>query len=103
MTSAVESATEIRPFQVDVAERSDRSSPPCRSDAVAQRGAGRRPLSGGAIGGDSGSRALLGGGVPLAQGRAKLNALPQFTTEIDGVDIHFIHVRSEHEDALPLS
>jgi pimeloyl-ACP methyl ester carboxylesterase len=33
---------------------------------------------------------------------AKLNALPQFTTEIDGVDIHFIHVRSEHEDALPL-
>jgi pimeloyl-ACP methyl ester carboxylesterase len=33
---------------------------------------------------------------------AKLNALPQFTTEIDGVDIHFIHVRSAHEDALPL-
>jgi pimeloyl-ACP methyl ester carboxylesterase len=33
---------------------------------------------------------------------AKLNALPQFTTEIDGVDIHFIHVRSEHENALPL-
>src|SRR5215212_7757278 len=32
----------------------------------------------------------------------KLNALPQFTTEIDGVDIHFIHVRSPHEDALPL-
>src|SRR3712207_4383728 len=30
----------------------------------------------------------------------KLNALPQFTTEIDGVDIHFIHVRSQHEDAL---
>jgi pimeloyl-ACP methyl ester carboxylesterase len=33
---------------------------------------------------------------------AKLNALPQFMTEIDGVDIHFIHVRSRHEDALPL-
>ena len=33
---------------------------------------------------------------------ARLNALPQFTTEIDGVDIHFIHVRSEHENALPL-
>ena len=33
---------------------------------------------------------------------AKLNALPQFTTEIDGVDIQFIHVRSAHEDALPL-
>jgi len=33
---------------------------------------------------------------------ARLNALPQFTTEIDGADIHFIHVRSRHENALPL-
>jgi pimeloyl-ACP methyl ester carboxylesterase len=33
---------------------------------------------------------------------AKLNAVPQFITEIDGLDIHFIHVRSQHEDALPL-
>ena len=33
---------------------------------------------------------------------AKLNALPMFTTEIDGVDVHFIHVRSLHENALPL-
>jgi hypothetical protein len=33
---------------------------------------------------------------------AKLNALPQFTTVIDGVEIHFIHVRSRHENALPL-
>ena len=33
---------------------------------------------------------------------AKLKALPHFITEIDGLDIHFIHVRSEHEDALPL-
>jgi pimeloyl-ACP methyl ester carboxylesterase len=33
---------------------------------------------------------------------ARLNALPQFTTEIDGVEIHFIHVRSPHDDALPL-
>jgi pimeloyl-ACP methyl ester carboxylesterase len=33
---------------------------------------------------------------------AKLNSLPQFMTEIDGVDIHFIHVKSRHEDALPL-
>jgi pimeloyl-ACP methyl ester carboxylesterase len=33
---------------------------------------------------------------------SKLNALPQFVTEIDGVEIHFIHVRSEHDDALPL-
>jgi pimeloyl-ACP methyl ester carboxylesterase len=33
---------------------------------------------------------------------AKLNALPQFMTEIDGVDIHFIHVRAKHENALPM-
>ncbi|WP_250036563.1 epoxide hydrolase family protein [Paractinoplanes maris] len=33
---------------------------------------------------------------------SRLNALPQFTTEIDGVEIHFVHVRSEHPDALPL-
>jgi pimeloyl-ACP methyl ester carboxylesterase len=33
---------------------------------------------------------------------SRLNALPQFTTEIDGVDIHFVHVRSEHPNALPL-
>ncbi|MDB6157072.1 MAG: Epoxide hydrolase, partial [Gammaproteobacteria bacterium] len=32
---------------------------------------------------------------------AKMNALPQFMTEIDGLDIHFIHVRSKHENALP--
>ena len=31
-----------------------------------------------------------------------MNALPMFMTEIDGVDIHFIHVRSRHENALPL-
>ena len=49
-----------------------------------------------------GARALLEDRVRLARVEAKLNALPQFTTEIDGVDIHFIHVQSAHEDALPL-
>ena len=33
---------------------------------------------------------------------ARLNALPQFKAEVDGVDIHFIHVKSPHPDALPL-
>src|ERR687893_911475 len=33
---------------------------------------------------------------------ARLNALPNFITEIDGLDIHFIHVRSKHENALPV-
>src|SRR5215212_8887972 len=32
---------------------------------------------------------------------SELNALPHFMTEIDGLDIHFVHVRSRHEDALP--
>ncbi|MFC5069343.1 epoxide hydrolase family protein [Flaviflagellibacter deserti] len=36
------------------------------------------------------------------KGEAKLNALPQFITEIDGLDIHFVHVRSRHANALPL-
>jgi pimeloyl-ACP methyl ester carboxylesterase len=38
----------------------------------------------------------------LRRVEARLNALPQFITEIDGVEIHFIHVKSAHEDALPL-
>jgi len=36
------------------------------------------------------------------KGEAKLKAVPHFTTEIDGLDIHFIHVRSKHENALPM-
>jgi epoxide hydrolase-like protein len=36
------------------------------------------------------------------QCEARLNALPQFKTEIDGLDIHFIHVKSAYENALPL-
>jgi pimeloyl-ACP methyl ester carboxylesterase len=38
----------------------------------------------------------------LRRFEARLNALPQFLTEIDGLDIHFLHVRSPHEDALPI-
>ena len=37
-----------------------------------------------------------------SKAEAKLNAVPQFITEIDGLDIHFIHVRSKHENALPV-
>ena len=43
-----------------------------------------------------------GTGYDWRRAEAKLNALPQFITQIDGLDIHFIHVRSRHEDALPL-
>jgi pimeloyl-ACP methyl ester carboxylesterase len=38
----------------------------------------------------------------LRRCEARLNALPQFKTEVDGIDVHFIHVRSRHDDALPL-
>jgi Epoxide hydrolase N terminus len=38
----------------------------------------------------------------LRRFEARLNAVPQFMTEIDGLDIHFLHVRSPHENALPL-
>jgi pimeloyl-ACP methyl ester carboxylesterase len=41
-------------------------------------------------------------GYDWRQCEARLNSLPQFKTEIDGLDIHFIHVRSPHDDALPL-
>jgi pimeloyl-ACP methyl ester carboxylesterase len=43
-----------------------------------------------------------GSGYDWRKVEAKLNALPQFTTKIDGVDIHFIHVRSRHKNALPV-
>jgi pimeloyl-ACP methyl ester carboxylesterase len=103
MSSTVETATEIRPFQVDVPE-----------DAIVELrrriAATRWP--------EKETVADQSQGVPLAMIQElarywateydwrtceeKLNTLPQFTTEIDGLDIHFIHVRSEHEDALPL-
>jgi pimeloyl-ACP methyl ester carboxylesterase len=43
-----------------------------------------------------------GNGYDFGRVEARLNALPQFVTEIDGLDIHFIHVKSHHEGALPL-
>ena len=43
-----------------------------------------------------------GGGYDWRRGEARLNALPQYITPIDGLDIHFIHVRSRHPNALPL-
>ena len=43
-----------------------------------------------------------GADYDLRRVQARLNALPQFVTEIDGLDIHFIHVKSRHENALPV-
>jgi pimeloyl-ACP methyl ester carboxylesterase len=103
MTSTVEAATEIRPFHVDVPEDA--------LDDLRQRIAATQWPEKETVADQS-------QGVPLAMIQtlarywmtdyewrtceATLNALPQFITEIDGLDIHFLHVRSEHEDALPL-
>ena len=43
-----------------------------------------------------------GTGYDWRKAEAKLNALPQFITKIDGLDIHFIHVRSQHPNAMPV-
>ena len=101
--SAVETATEIRSFHVEFPEE--------QIDDLRRRIAATRWPSKELV--DDRSQ-----GVQLAtmqaladhwssdydwrRCEARLNALPQFTTEIDGVDTHFIHVRSQHEDALPL-
>jgi pimeloyl-ACP methyl ester carboxylesterase len=103
MTSAVQTATDIRSFQVDVPQE--------ELDDLRRRIAATHWPSKELV-------ADRSQGVQLAtlqelarywatdydwrKAQAKLNAVPQFTTEIDGVEIHFIHVKSPHEKALPL-
>jgi pimeloyl-ACP methyl ester carboxylesterase len=101
--STVETATEIRPFHVDIPEDQ-------LADLRRRIAATRWPTK--ELVEDRSQGVQLATLQELARywatdydfGRvaARLNALPQFKTEIDGVDIHFIHVRSQHEDALPL-
>jgi pimeloyl-ACP methyl ester carboxylesterase len=101
--SVTAAATEIRPFQVEVPEeqlaelrqRIDATRWPTR-ELVDDRSQGVQLAT---------TRELARYWVTDYDWRAceaRLNALPQFITEIDGVDIHFIHVRSPHDDALPL-
>jgi pimeloyl-ACP methyl ester carboxylesterase len=103
MSTTVETATDIRTFQVDVPQE--------QLDDLRRRiEATRWPTK--ELVDDRSQGVQLATMKELARywttdydwrkAEAKLNALPQFTTEIDGVDIHFIHVRSQHEDALPL-
>jgi len=104
MSTTVRSATEIRPFH---ATFQTRSSPSCADAIAAARWPSKELVQDRSQGVQL---ATLAG--PLARYwetdydwrkcGASWNALPQFTTEIDGVDIHFIHVKSQHEDALPL-
>ena len=95
--------TEIRPFRVDMP---DEAIADLRRRIAASRWASRELVA------DRSQGVQLATIHELARYwaadydwracEARLNVLPQFTTEIDGVNIHFIHVRSQHEDALPL-
>jgi len=103
MTTTVDTAVDIRPFQVETPEE---ELADLRRRIAETRWPGEELV------------ADASQGVQLAMLRelarywqteydwrnveAKLNALPQFKTEIDGLDIHFIHVKSSHEGALPL-
>ena len=103
MSSTVETATEIRPFRVDISEE--------RLEDLRRRIAATRWPSKELVA-DRSQGVQLATIQELARYwatdydwracEARLNALAQFTTEIDGVDIHFIHVKSSHENALPL-
>ena len=101
--TAIDHANAIRPFHVDV--------PQSAIDALRERiGATRWPSK--ELVADRSQGVQLEALQELARYwttdyhwrtvEARLNALPQFTTEIDCVDIHFIHVKSSHDDALPL-
>jgi pimeloyl-ACP methyl ester carboxylesterase len=103
MSNTVETANEIRPFQVEVPEE---ELAELRRRIEAARWPSRELVA------DRSQGVQLATMQELARywatdydwrkAEAKLNALPQFTTNIDGVDIHFIQVRSRHENALPL-
>ena len=104
MSTAVDTTTDIRTFRIDIA---DEQIDDLRRRIAATRWPSKElvdgSLAGRAARDDPGARPLLDGATTTsARVEARLNALPQFTTEIDGVDIHFIHVRSPHEDAMPL-
>jgi pimeloyl-ACP methyl ester carboxylesterase len=103
MSTAAETAIDIRPFQVEIP---DEELAELRRRIEATRWPSKELVP------DRSQGVQLATLQELARywttdydwrkAEAKLNALPQFTTEIDGVAIHFIHVKSRHENALPL-
>src|SRR3954465_343415 len=101
--ATIESATEIRPFSVEVPEEELAN---LRRRIEATRWPTRELVEDRSQGVQLATMQQLAhywtNGYEWRKAEARLNALPQFTTEIDGVDIHFIHVRSPHENALPL-
>src|SRR4249919_2385806 len=101
--TAVETATEIRPFHVDVP---DEDLADLRRRIAATRWPEKETVADETQGVRLATiQALVrywGTGYDFGRVEARLNAFPQFLTEIDGLDIHFIHVRSSHQDALPI-
>jgi pimeloyl-ACP methyl ester carboxylesterase len=100
---AVTTSDAIRPFRVDVP---DELLVDLRRRLVATRWPDRETAPNESQGVQFATMQELarywGTGYDWRKCEVKLNALPQFMTEIDGLDIHFIHVRSKHENALPL-
>jgi len=103
MSSTVEAATEIRPFHFEVP---DDQLEDFRLRIGATRWPSKELVDDRSQGVQLKTLEALARywetGYDWRKAEAQLNALPQFTTEIDGVDIHFIHVKSAHENALPL-
>jgi pimeloyl-ACP methyl ester carboxylesterase len=103
MSSTVETATEIRPFHFEVP---DDQLEDFRLRIGATRWPSKELVDDRSQGVQLKTLQALARywetGYDWRKAEAQLNALPQFTTEIDGVDIHFIHVKSAHENALPL-
>src|ERR671937_2158530 len=101
--ATVETATEIRPFQIDIPEEALED---LRRRIEATRLPSKELVEDRSQGVQLATIQTLARywatDYDLGRVEARLNALPQFKTEIDGVDIHFIHVRSRHRGALPL-
>src|SRR3954470_2840876 len=103
MSTTVQSATDIRSFHVDVLEE---KLVDLRRRISATRWPSKEVVTDRSQGVQLSTLQELarywGTEYDWRKAEAKLNALPQFVTEIDRVEIHFIHVRSPHENALPL-
>ena len=103
MSTSVDSATDIRPFRVEVPQE---QLDDLRRRVMATRWPTTELVSDRSQGVQQATMQALAEywstEYDWRRCEARLNTLPQFTTEIDGVQIHFIHVKSRHENALPL-
>jgi pimeloyl-ACP methyl ester carboxylesterase len=103
MSTTVGTTTEIRPFEVEIA---DEALDDLRRRIAATRWPSKELVADRTQGVQLATMQELArywaGEYDCRRCESRLNALPQFKTEIDGVDTHFIHVKSPHENALPL-